>query len=268
MLRPLCNMCFQFSIITAYFYASKAGLNQGIITALFATYCIFTSVIFRFLFKEKLELKFLFGIFFMMTCVAIISLQSLDFSEGLDLDAVFALSFGLLAPFLISVSISISRYWTVNYNYKSFDFTIDTFLTIALYEIGFFIHANEVQPYTFEQLSFGIAASVFQITGTLLMIYAATYGLAGPASAMVQSQCVIHTILVAVFLEEYPTILSCIGILCAIIGAIIMTVDFSLFQSKEEFDEHLIEHSKSGKTVCDQCSTFTANKSQLSYYMV
>ena len=93
------------------------------------------------------------------------------------------------------------------------------------------------------------------------MIYAATFGLAGPASAMVQSQCVVHTILVAVFLKIYPTALDCVGIACAILGAIVMTVDFSLL-SKEKEEEIMHEHSKSGKTGCGACSNYTAHASQ------
>ena len=73
----------------------------------------------------------------MLACVSIISLQSLDTGSSLDINALKALLFGLLAPFMISISISVSRYWTVNHNYKSFDFTIDTFMVISLYEIGF-----------------------------------------------------------------------------------------------------------------------------------
>jgi drug/metabolite transporter (DMT)-like permease len=57
------------------------------------------------------------------------------------------------------------------------------------------------------------------------MIYSATYGLAGPASAMVQSQCVVHTILAAVFLDDVPRPLDIAGILCAIFGAVVMSVD-------------------------------------------
>lgn len=57
------------------------------------------------------------------------------------------------------------------------------------------------------------------------MIYSATFGLAGPASAMVQSQCVVQTILAAVFLGDIPKTLDVVGIACAITGAIIMSVD-------------------------------------------
>ena len=62
----------------------------------------------------------------------------------------------------------------------------------------------------------------------MLMIYSATFGLAGPASAMVQSQCVVHTILAAFFLNEIPKLLDIIGIACAITGAIVMSVDINL----------------------------------------
>jgi drug/metabolite transporter (DMT)-like permease len=88
--------------------------------------------------------------------------------------------------------------------------------------------------YTLLQVLFGTIASIFQILGTVLMIYSATYGLAGPASAMVQSQCIIQTALAAIFLHDKPSTLDIVGIGCAVIGAIIMSVeiDFSRFGGK------------------------------------
>ena len=101
----------------------------------------------------------------MLACVTIISLQSLDTGSSLNYNALYALGFGLLAPFMISISISISRYWTVNHNYQSFDFTIDTFLMISIAEIGFFVYFNgEINDglgYSAEQIGFGVAASLF-----------------------------------------------------------------------------------------------------------
>jgi uncharacterized membrane protein len=79
----------------------------------------------------------------------------------------------------------------------------------------------------------GICASMCNIIATLLMIYAATYGLAGPSSAMVQSQGLIHVLLSAVFLSAYPSNMDLIGLSLAIIGATIMSVEFpkGLFRS-------------------------------------
>ena len=50
----------------------------------------------------------------------------------------------------------------------------------------------------------GIFAALGNTTGTLLSNYAATKGLGGPSSAMVQIQCVFHTTLSALFLGVFP----------------------------------------------------------------
>ena len=120
---------------------------------------------------------------------------------GAESAAFKALGFGLLAPFLISLFISVSRYWTVNFGYNSKDFTIDTFLLMGLIEFSYFIDYHNSFGYTHFQLIVGVLASVAQITGTLLMIYASTYGLAGSSSAMVQSQGVVHVLLASIFLN-------------------------------------------------------------------
>mgnify|MGYP006103633369 CR=1 FL=1 len=86
------------------------------------------------------------------------------------------------------------------------------------------------------------------------MIYSATFGLAGPASAMVQSQCVVHTVLATIFLGDIPQALDIIGIACAITGAVVMSVDIDLscLKSKANREELLSKHghtNKSQKTV-------------------
>jgi len=51
-----------------------------------------------------------------------------------------AIGLGLLAPLFISIFISVSRFWTFNYGYKSEDFTIDTFMMMGILEIYFFFN--------------------------------------------------------------------------------------------------------------------------------
>jgi hypothetical protein len=96
-----------------------------------------------------------------------------------------AISLGLLTPFLISLFISVSKYWSQIHGYRSIDYTVDTFLAMGLIEIGFFVSHQANYGYSLKSLLCGIGASFGQILGTLLMIYASTYGLAGPSSAMV-----------------------------------------------------------------------------------
>ena len=97
-----------------------------------------------------------------------------------------AISLGIFTPLMISIFISVSRYWSQFYGYKSIDYTVDTFLCMGLIEIVLFVNHQVNVGYTLKAIICGVGASFGQIMGTLLMIYASTYGLAGPSSAMVQ----------------------------------------------------------------------------------
>ena len=96
----------------------------------------------------------------MLACVSCISLQSLG-SGGISKDALYALGLGILAPFMISLTISVSKYWTMNYNYKSLDFTIDTFLCMSILELGFCIYYEIDIGYTTQQILFAVIACMF-----------------------------------------------------------------------------------------------------------
>jgi|TARA_B110001450_G_C17343366_1_gene368432 hypothetical protein len=69
------------------------------------------------------------------------------------------------------------------------------------------------------------------------MIYASTFGLAGPASAMVQCQAIVQAILVAIFSNLIPSNIQIAGMGCAIAGAIVMSLDFSFFFKNSANDE-------------------------------
>ena len=53
--------------------ASLAKMNHGIITTLLSLYCVFTTLIFYFVFGERLQRKFIFGIAFMLACVVFVA---------------------------------------------------------------------------------------------------------------------------------------------------------------------------------------------------
>ena len=126
---------------------------------------------------------------------------------------------------MISLFITVSRHWTLTHGYTSFDFTIDTFFMMGLAEIPYFLkHAREV-GYPDYVMAAGLGAAFGQIFGTILMIYAATKGLAGPSSAMVQVQGLFHTSMSAVFLNMYPNSQQCVGLLCSMAGAIVMAIE-------------------------------------------
>ena len=232
-LRTAINLMIQTSIILGFKFATLAGMNQGVITSLFSMYCVFTSVISFFLFGESLKPKFVAGISMMIACVVLVSYpKGVSLGEaitGRNEDHTLAISFGLLAPTLISLYVAVSRYWTTMYGYASLDFTMDTFLLMGLIEIWGFWYFQISVGYTYEQLMIGTCAAIFQIVGTLLFMYASTFGLAGPTCAMVQFQSIVHTCLSALFLGILPSMPDLIGIFCALIGGAIMTVDANNF---------------------------------------
>jgi hypothetical protein len=70
-----------------------------------------------------------------------------------------AICLGIFTPFMISIFISISRYWSQVHGYKSIDFTVDTFLCMGLIEIVFFIQHQVNVGYTVKAIICGVGAS-------------------------------------------------------------------------------------------------------------
>ena len=112
---------------------------------------MFTSVIFYFLFNEKLQLKFIVGIGLMLNCVVLVCYSKYIESQAVQIDiletdenqtynSIMAIFLGILTPSFISIFISVSKYWTQIHGYRSIDFTVDAFLCMGILEVGFFIH--------------------------------------------------------------------------------------------------------------------------------
>lgn len=142
-LRAGLNKGFQVLCVYAFMYAEKASLNQGIITALLSTYCIFTSIIFLAVFNERLQTKFLVGIILMMSCVFLVALPSGGDKLSLTLEQLYysrlAIALSIVISVVISLFILVSRYWTEKYGYNTVDYNVDSIMLMGLAEIGFYI---------------------------------------------------------------------------------------------------------------------------------
>ena len=110
----------------AFKNAKIAEINQGIITCFLSMYCVFTTIIFYFVFHEQLQQKFVVGITFMIACVVFVASpkESMVPHEdnqirGHSPEYYCAISLGLIAPLFIAMFITVSKYWTTNYGYKS-----------------------------------------------------------------------------------------------------------------------------------------------------
>ena len=63
------------------------------------------------------------------------------------------------------IFISVSKYWSQNYGYKSLDFSIDTFALMGLIEFGYFYQYQIQTGYSLWVFLCGLAASFAQISG-------------------------------------------------------------------------------------------------------
>jgi len=140
---------------------------------------------------------------------------------------------GCLAGFSNAAGILTARYFTTNFGYKSLDNTIDTFTIQAVVQVGFFIWKDIEGVYTWADIYWGIGSMFSYIAGNQAIIYACTFGLAGPAAAMVQVQLVVHILLGVIFEHAIPTWMEDLGIVCAIAGALVMTLEPKLLCPKK-----------------------------------
>lgn len=72
---------------------------------------------------------------------------------------VMAISLGIFTPLMISIFISVSRYWSQVHGYRSIDYTVDTFLCMGLIEIVLFINHQMTVGYTTKAIICGVGAS-------------------------------------------------------------------------------------------------------------
>lgn len=112
------------------------------------------------LFKEKLQPKFILGIFLMLLCVVLVASStggSTPHAKGNKLHkqhesklgySLLCFCMALLAPLMISLFIAVSRFWTERFGYSGLDFTMDTYFVMGLAELPFFIHHVETLGYT------------------------------------------------------------------------------------------------------------------------
>lgn len=67
----------QLSIVLSFGYSQKAGVNEGIITSVWAITPLFGALLDYLMFGVKLSSKHLIGVFSLVACAALISLSSL-----------------------------------------------------------------------------------------------------------------------------------------------------------------------------------------------
>ena len=93
------------------------------------------------------------------------------------------------------------------------------YIMIALYTFT----ATDIQ-FSWRDLSVGTVASCFQILGKTCIVLAISYGIAGPAAALGNTQTIYATLLTTIVSQQSLSILEICGLFCGIIGATVISV--------------------------------------------
>ena len=100
-------------------------MNLGIIAGLFTSTVVFTSIIFRFLYHEKIKWSVLFGMGLIVSGVFFVSVK--DFNTKND-NLYLSIFFALFIGFLFTTSSLISREFVKRGNITPIQFNIDGFM--------------------------------------------------------------------------------------------------------------------------------------------
>jgi drug/metabolite transporter (DMT)-like permease len=88
LLRCFVQISLSFSVIACFSFASKSGVNAGIISAIFSSSCIFTIVIFYIKYGVKISLIDAIGTGLILLCVAMIALGGTGGSDNIDTKSI------------------------------------------------------------------------------------------------------------------------------------------------------------------------------------
>ena len=92
------------------------------------------------------------------------------------------------------------------------------YILIALYTFT----ATDVE-FNWIDLSVGTVASCFQVMGKVCIVLAVSYGIAGPAASLANTQTIYATLLSTIVSQQSLSILEICGLISGIIGATIIS---------------------------------------------
>ena len=85
------------------------------------------------------------------------------------------------------------------------------------------IHHHMTEGYTQKEIQYGTIGSAISCFANIILYNAIAKGLGGPKGALAHLQGPVHTILSAIFLQQFPNAMQISGLCSAVLGAIMIT---------------------------------------------
>lgn len=176
--------------IATFFFAGKSNVNGGIISTIFSSSCVFTSIIFYCKYGQRITRNDIMGTVFIMLCVTLISIGG-GGKEETQVDRKY-LILALVMALITGVTLSLN---TVNINYViKTGFNLDQAnydgnLLIGLLYLPFcFLFRDSFDMYIYLMASLTTFAATM---GVISFSRALKYGKAGPVTAIENSKTIV-----------------------------------------------------------------------------
>jgi drug/metabolite transporter (DMT)-like permease len=239
-------------------FAEKSGINPGIISSIFSSTCVFTIIIFYFMYGQKLSIFDFIGIFFIVGSVVFISIgggESGDEEEstrrllagpgpkkagGVKLspeEANMYLYFGVIAAlcagFVLSVnSVSLLYCGHVGCRIDQSNFDGNFIMFCIFFPMYLIIEYNSPGTYTARDLFSGSMDIITITIGVIAQGKGLAIGNGGPIQALENQKVVVVTIVTAIVYQNMPTVLQICGLVSGLVG-----VMFIVFQKQKGGEE-------------------------------
>lgn len=204
--RFIFQLGIQLSLLTTFYFGSRSGVNNGIISTIFSSGVIFTAVIFFFVYGQKVSCYDVVGALGIIGCVVLISAGGAggsddkekeaggghgpDLSKGLsDEDKNFNLMLAIISATVTGLVFALNslsiQFCTANgcgVSQANMDAMMVMFLVLLP---GFLVvelsrEAGEPSPYGWEEMIIATAILVTQVFGIISLSIGLKYGTAGP----------------------------------------------------------------------------------------
>jgi drug/metabolite transporter (DMT)-like permease len=231
-LMSFCKFCGFCLVVQTFQYANAAGMNLGIITVIFNFCCITDSVVFYFVFNEKLSKSQLIGSGVLLMSAIFIAQKPAssdkvlshygrypnesdrDFFERVQktekdhyYNAMLAITFALCSTLFFSARDVILRFYKVNKQYPAFELSLDS---LTIYSFGCVLYSIYIfgfKGYEFDWGSYsaGCMSAVLNTMGFMMLGISVVIGYAGPANALNSIQAVVLTFLSVMLMNQIPS---------------------------------------------------------------
>ncbi|TNV78674.1 hypothetical protein FGO68_gene17190 [Halteria grandinella] len=219
----------QLSIVLAFSQSLQAGVNEGIITSIWAITPLFSALLDYLIFQVSLSVKHLVGVVSLVACAGCISLSSL-MGEGASgressISPAVPVAVAIVGSILMAVRSFQGKQLVVRGGFDAFNLSFGSLFVQGLALTGVLIHLKSEEGLSLHYMVIGTLCAILNTLGGVAIVKASSVGPLGPVNALfTSSSSVLFCLLQFARFGKHPNSLEIAGMLIGILGAFILTI--------------------------------------------